>query len=658
MSYNPHINGKELLQNNFTTPLTAGQTATGIGQDVSKYPCVTVSCKTDTDCFLYLDFSPDNTNWDSTLSFSVSANINEVHRVTVTRAYCRVRIYNHTLVNQTYLRSQTLIGGQPHLTSSLGATVQRDADSIVSRSVIMGQTDSGEFRFTPVTPEGHLEVAIHGPRLPFGSIHTENLLPIFQTDAVYGINAHSSIATTGLSYDPGPAIGSNSATVTGSNNVFKCSTGTTAYSFGTLQSRRRLRYRPGQGVVGRFAGLFSSPVTGSIVVAGFGTGESGFYFGYNGTSFGILHSTGGVREIQTFTVTNRTTTGGTTTFRLNGFDTQVTLSAAADVTATASDIATKTFPGWSVEARGSTVIFVANSVGNKAGSFSITLGTAIGTAGTFAETLAGLASTDTWIPQTSWNGDTMDGTGPSGVVANWQKGNVFQIGVQYLGFGAITFFIETVPENGNNAEFVNVHTIGVPNSRTTTTVSQPSFPFTMAAYSAGSTTDVSVSVGSYAGFIEGQKRLTGPRMSYFNTAGVTSSTSSYVPIFTFRNDLVFAGRVNQAVINLLSVGGASKSTNGITTFYVIKNASLTTGTPTWTPFSPSSCTYIDTTATACTFTNNEQVVWAGTTTGDGQFGFTFEDDFTIQPGETLTLAVRSVAGTATCIGQINTREDQ
>lgn len=524
-------------------------------------------------------------------------------------------------------------------------------------SVLYGTDDAGEQLPIPTTPEGHLEVAVHAPRLPFGSLHAEGLSVVFQTDGVYGINPSEVNQTTGLSYDPGPTPGTSSGSNAGSGNLLTCSTGTTAYSFATMQSRRRLRYRPGQGLVGRFAGFFSTPAPNSIVVAGFGTAESGVYFGYNGTAFGILHSTGGVREIQTFTVTNRTTTGGTATFRLNGLDYTVTLATAADTTATANNIAAQTFPGWNVEARGATVIFVANSVGNKSGTFSITLGTAVGTAGSFAETLAGVAATDTWIPQNTWNGDKLDGTGASGVTANWQKGNVFQIGIQYLGFGAITFFVEVCKE-GNNPDFIAVHTILFPNNRTTITLSQPAFPFTMAAYSAGSTTDVSVSVGSFAGFIEGEVALTGPRMSYFNTAGVTSSTSAYIPIFSVRNDYVFAGRPNQSVVRLLSVGGATKSTNGITSFVLIRNATLA-GTPNWSAFSSAySTTYWDTAATAATFSGNEQVIWTGTTTGDGQFAFAFEDPILLQPGETLSLCVRSVTGTATCIGQLNTREDQ
>lgn len=521
---------------------------------------------------------------------------------------------------------------------------------------LVGVTNIGETVDIASTAEGHLEVAIHTPINPFGSVHTESLRPIFQTDAVYGINTAECTTTTGLSYDPGPAPGSNTGSATAANSLFTCATGTTAYSFATIQSRKRLRYRAGQGVVGRFTALWSAPVASSTVVAGFGSGESGYFFGYNGTSFGILHSTAAVREIRTFTVTAATSTGGTVTFRLNGLDYTVTLATSATTTLTANDIASNTFPGWSVEARGATVIFLARAAGLKSGTFSITLGSAVGTAGSFAQTLAGVAATDTWIAQAAWNGDKCDGTGSSSFTLDPTKGNVFQIGIAWLGFGPVTFSIMQPAVAGNNANWVVVHTINNPNSRATVHASQPSFPFTMAAYSAGSTTNVSVSVGSFAGLIEGQKYLTGPRMSYFNPGGVTSSTSAYVPIASVRNSLAYAARANQSVVNILSIGGSTKSTNGITGFYVIRNATLTGAN--WTAFATTSCTYYDTTATAATFSANSQVIWVGSTTGDGQIEHTFEDDVTLQPGETVTIAVRSVTGTATCLGQLNTREDQ
>ncbi len=514
---------------------------------------------------------------------------------------------------------------------------------------LSGVDDLGNTVAVPVTPEGHLEVAIHGPLNPFGSVHTEHLTPIFQTDPVYGLNAQEVTATTGLGYDPGPTPGSNTGSVSAANNLFTCSTGTTAYSFGSMQSRKRLRYRAGQGVVGRFTALWGTPAASSVVVAGFGTSESGYYFGYNGTSFGVLQSTGGVRAILTLTIT-AAATGGTSTFRLNGLDYTVTLpSGAASISRTCYDISKQEFPGYSVVARGNTVIFLANSVGPKAGTFTLTRGTEAAIVGTFATTLTGVAGTDTWIAQADWNGC------PCAI--DTTKGNVFQIGVAYLGFGPVVFSVMTPSTDGNNSSWVVVHTINNPNARTTPHNNQPSYPFTMAAYSAGSTSNVSVSVGSFAGFIEGQRKFTGPRMSYFNTTGVSSSTSAYTPIFTVRNDTTYSTRANQSVSYLLSVGGAAVSNTGITSFYVIRDATLT-GPVNFQAYAATSNSYVDTAATGCSFASQSQVVWTGTVAKDGNFVFSFTDDTTLQPGESLTVAVRSVTATAVCVGQINTREDQ
>lgn len=519
--------------------------------------------------------------------------------------------------------------------------------------ILAGETDGGDITKVPVTAEGHLEVALHHPRLPFGSIHAEHLDPVFNIDAVYGINVTEELTTTGLSVGTGAGSGS----VTGTNNLFTCSTGTTQYSFATLQSRKRLRYRAGQGLVGRFAGLFSTPAASSIVVAGFGTAESGLYFGYNGTSFGILHSTGGIRELQTLTITTPSTATNNYVVTLpNGATVEVTATNNNNANRTAYEISRGTYPGWEATQRGSTVLFLASSVGPVTGTFSLAqTGAVTPAAGTTAETTAGVAATDTWYPQTEWNGDKLDGTGPSGYTANWQKGNVFQVGLTYLGFGPLTYQVQVTSDNRNNPEFVTVHTVKFPNTRTTPTFRNPSFPFTMAAYSAGSTTDVSVSVGSFGGFIEGTRRLTGPRISYNGTA--TSSTSAYIPLFTFRNERIYGGKANQAVVNLLSVGGAAKSTNGITSFFLIRNATLT-GNVNFAAYATGSCTYIDTAATAATFSDNNQLIWVGTVSESGQIQQGFTDEITLQPGETLTLAVRSVTATATTVGQVNTREDQ
>lgn len=72
-----------------------------------------------------------------------------------------------------------------------------------------------------------------------------------------------------------------------------------------------------------------------------------------------------------------------------------------------------------------------------------------------------------------------------------------------------------------------------------------------------------------------------------------------------------------------------------------------------------SCTTWDKGATAATFSTNDQILWSGNVSEVGQFDHVFGDkEITLQPGESITLAVRSITATANCLGSINTREDQ
>lgn len=640
------FNGATSTNNSTAIALLAAATYTGTGEDVSGYGSVVVACKSDVAGTLYMEFSPDNTNWDSSLSFVVAAGVNEVHRLSVTRQYFRIR-YTNGAVNQAYFRLQTTLSNAPPLTSALNSQVSSDADSLVTRSVLMGETDGGQFRFVPVTGQGHLEVAVHEPLLPFCSVHTENMTPVFQIDGVYGLND----TTTRV-------VASGSGAVTGANNLLISSTGTTIYSAATLQSRNRLRYRPGQGSICRFTSVFSTPAADSILIAGSGTSESGFYFGYNGTQFGVLYVTGGVREIQTLTVTTPSTGTQNVQVTLDGTVYTVTgMTNNGSTLRTAYEIAKGgTWNGWSAEAVGSTVIFVSGASRPLVGAFSVAQsGAGTPVAGTFAETVAGVASTDTWVAQADWNGDKLDGTGSSGFTINPQYGNIYQVEMQYLGFGNVNMKVRTVSSD-NNATWTIAHTFAFPNTRTTPHSHQPSMPFTQTAYSAGSTTDVSVGTASFAGFIEGQIALTGPRMSYEDVS-TTVSTGAYYALMTIRNDFVFKGRPNQSVINLLSFGGAHDDATPVT-LYLIKNGTLT-GTPNFTQWSPESCTYVDTAATQVTITDNEQLLISMPLGQGGSQLFALRDDIAIQPGESITMAAKGVTGTTTfTIMTLNTREDQ
>ena len=47
--------------------------------------------------------------------------------------------------------------------------------------------------------------------------------------------------------------------------------------------------------------------------------------------------------------------------------------------------------------------------------------------------------TDLTFPQSTWNVDRLDGTGPSGATLNLSKGNIFQIVFTWYGYGVIEF---------------------------------------------------------------------------------------------------------------------------------------------------------------------------------------------------------------------------
>lgn len=520
--------------------------------------------------------------------------------------------------------------------------------SYFKNSVIQGTNDSGDRVDIPVTAEGHVEVALHAPRLPFSSVHTENILPIFQTDAVYGLNAGQ--VTSGSS---------GTGTATASNGMFVCSTGTTIYSQGYIQGRKRLRYRAGQGLVGRFAGYFTTGVANSYQVIGFGHAEDGVFFGYKNATFGIIHNVRGVREVQTLTVTTGATSSSNCTITLDGTANTVALTNASNIQRTVWEIANGTYSGWKAyPASSTTVVFVSDSVGNKSGTMSFSAGTT-GAAATIAETVAGAAVTETFIPQSSWNGDKLDGTGASGVTLDPTKGNVYQIGIQYLGFGAIEFKVEVAGASQNNSDFVTVHTIKNPNTLTAPIFGNPSFPFSMATYSAGSTTNIEVKCASFAGFIEGQKQLHGNRFSYYNQL-TTVGAVNYQALFTVLNSRYYKGRVNQAVINIQSISGALKHTSP-TIFYLIRNGSLN-GNPSFSQYATDSVSMVDNSATTVTFSTNDQIIWSGHLGDTGQLDHSFSDaldELTIQPGEWVTLAARAVTGSPSYVtGSLNTREDQ
>lgn len=197
-------------QNSSTAPLSGGETFTGEWVDVARFEATTIAIKTDQDGTLYADFSPDGTNTDSTLTYQISASVNEVHRLTVTRRYMRVRYTNGSQA-QTYLRLQTMIGEYAALSSPLNSTIQQDADATVVRTIteeitiaqglLVGVSNVNIFGFNPDIDTGAAEDIWGGggtyTGFPDGSAEAVEVFSSDANDTAAGSGART-IRLTGL----------------------------------------------------------------------------------------------------------------------------------------------------------------------------------------------------------------------------------------------------------------------------------------------------------------------------------------------------------------------------------------------------------------------------------------------------------------------------
>jgi len=204
--------------------------------------------------------------------------------------------------------------------------------------------------------------------------------------------------------------------------------------------------------------------------------------------------------------------------------------------------------------------------------------------------------TDNYVAQTAWNKDKGDGTGTLPVM-DWTKGNVFQIKFQYLGFGAIDYFVE----NPSTGEFILVHRIEYANANITPSLLNPSLPLRISSKNTTNTTNVTVKSASMAGFISGRD-VDLSILSSFSSQRTISTESN---VMTIRSKSIFGGITNRVKTELIKLSIASES-NKIATYRIVKNGTLS-GTPVYADVDTSNSP-IEATTTAATITGEKELL--------------------------------------------------
>lgn len=230
-----------------------------------------------------------------------------------------------------------------------------------------------------------------------------------------------------------------------------------------------------------------------------------------------------------------------------------------------------------------------------------------------------------WIPQSAWNSDKFNGTGPSGITLIPTKGNVYSIRYQWLGYGAITFHIE----NPTTGEATIVHRITYANANTTPSIYNPTLPLRAEVSSVGENLVLQTSSGM--AFVEG---VNNQAIITRNSVSASKSVSTKTNILTIQNNPHYAGGTNNNRVRIL-VDYMSTTSNGNNNVAIdlIKNASVT-GTN-YQSIGSNSVVQYDTTGT--TVLNGRTFITYQMNNKESNQFLLSNLDIELAPGETLTV---------------------
>jgi hypothetical protein len=501
----------------------------------------------------------------------------------------------------------------------------------------------------PNTPS--LSTADGSPLSSFGELNVAQLTPAAQGDFIYGIN---NLMFTTEAYSTG-------SVTTGSSNFAIINTNTSTTGSATVKLRRALKYRPGMGSLFRGTALFDTPKANNSQLIGVGNEDCGYYFGYQGTSFVILHVETAYREIRKLDVTTAVTTNEIVTVTLDGSSIAVPITGSASKSKTAYQIARQNYSnvgiGWRADVISGSVFFLSSRAASTfTGSYSVAGSTIVGS---FSVVQSGSNGISTFIPQSSFNIDRIDGTGPSGFTINPQKGNVYQIGFQYLGFGNAFFAVE----NSETGRITPVHMIKNDNNRTTPVLLNPQVSGRLTSFNYGNNTNVAPKTLSMGTFTEGMVRRLDPR--YARAATFSSIGTSDVALLAFKVNAVVESKPCYGEFDIVriacannSVMGANQATAIISIHRNIEIPGTVDFVPVDTANSIVSVADFSTAGTAVTTTNINPILTFGVAPSQGQTIDINTEELVYNVGDVILVTIRSSNNTVSGVLGINWFEQQ
>lgn len=490
---------------------------------------------------------------------------------------------------------------------------------------------------------------------PFGSPLVSEAHPTAQAAFIYTVNP---VQWTTSSAGAG-------AFVTASLGIMTSSSGTSTSGSAEVRLSRSLKYRPGQGSMCRMTAIFDPGAPDTLQLAGIGNEETGYFFAQRNNEFGILHRERSKREIRSFSITIPPAGAATITVTLGGAPISVAINGGSSANQTSYQLSQADYSqvgsGWDAESIDGTVFFVSRRPGPIGGTFSLFNGaTQIATT---AVVQTGELPIETFISQSQWNIDKMDGTGESRFALNPRYGNVYSVGFQYLGFGNAFFGVEN-PDTGLLA---GCHMIKNANSRTTTVLRNPQMTAKWGVYNSGSlATPVTIKGASAGVFAEGLViRNIGPAFATGSArvGAALDLDTTLTPVLTIRANRNFLGQCNYGEVDLFNISVGTDTGNATSTIltevYVYKNAVLGGPVNFQHVDTNKSITAADLSATSISIGPKTQLVKSFIVGSNEATILTIQaENFFLTNGETMTIAAKTNKLSSEATFSISWFEDQ
>ena len=163
--------------------------------------------------------------------------------------------------------------------------------------------------------------------------------------------------------------------------------------------------------------------------------------------------------------------------------------------------------------------------------------------GTALSVLHRLNTSDTFIAQASWNGDKVDGSGPSGFTWDATKGSPMAIQYQWLGVGIVNFFVY-----GDNGDPILIHTIKYGNAHTGVSLLNPCLPMRVEVSNGATATARTFSCPCLTASIYGDRGPANDHPFSGGAGNVSLSNGSETFVAAFFNKATFQSLTNRIVI--------------------------------------------------------------------------------------------------------------